>query len=95
MSGFKKCGIYHLNPGEVTDRQLAPSAALCPPQELSSDSTHSDSLPSCASSIDMKSPQDESHLDTMALSSDSDKSVAQSCSVSDSADEWYFGTPKA
>lgn len=83
MSGFKKCGIYPLNPGEVTDRQLASPAALCP-QESSSDSTHSDSSPSCASSTDMKSPQDESHLDTMA--SDSDKSVAQSCSVSDSAD---------
>ena len=25
MSGFKKCGIYPLNAGEVTDRQLAPS----------------------------------------------------------------------
>ena len=25
MSGFKKCGIYPLNPGEVTDRQMAPS----------------------------------------------------------------------
>ena len=26
MAGFRKCGIYPLNPGEVTDRQLAPSA---------------------------------------------------------------------
>ena len=25
MSGFKKCGVYPLNPGEVSDRQLAPS----------------------------------------------------------------------
>ena len=25
MSGFKKCGIYPINPGEVADRQLAPS----------------------------------------------------------------------
>ena len=25
MSGFKKCGIFPLNPGEVTDRQMAPS----------------------------------------------------------------------
>ena len=30
MSGFKKSGVYPLNPGEVTDRQLAPSKALCP-----------------------------------------------------------------
>ena len=25
MTGFKKCGMYPLNPGEVTDRQIAPS----------------------------------------------------------------------
>jgi len=25
MSGFRKCGIYPLNPGAVTDRQLATS----------------------------------------------------------------------
>ena len=25
MSGFRKCGIYPLNPGEISDRQLAPS----------------------------------------------------------------------
>ena len=30
MSGFKKSGVYPLNPGEVTDWQLAPSNALCP-----------------------------------------------------------------
>ena len=31
MSGFKKTGVYPLNPGEVNDRQLAPSKALlCP-----------------------------------------------------------------
>jgi len=29
MAGFKKTGIYPLNPGEVTDRQLAPSKAFC------------------------------------------------------------------
>ena len=28
MSGFKKCGVYPLNPGVVTDRQTAPSKAL-------------------------------------------------------------------
>ena len=27
MEGFRKCGIYPLNPGAVTDRQLAPSHA--------------------------------------------------------------------
>jgi len=31
ISGFKKTGVYPLNPGEVNDRQLAPSKALlCP-----------------------------------------------------------------
>jgi hypothetical protein len=31
MSGFKKCGIYPLNPGEVTDRQIAPSTLYSRP----------------------------------------------------------------
>ena len=25
MSGFRKCGIYPLNPGQIDDRQIAPS----------------------------------------------------------------------
>jgi len=29
MAGFKKTGVYPLNPAEVTDRQLAPSKAVC------------------------------------------------------------------
>ena len=29
MSGFKKCGIYPINPSEITDRQIAPSKAVC------------------------------------------------------------------
>jgi len=28
MSGFKKCGVYPLNPGEITDRQITPSSAV-------------------------------------------------------------------
>ena len=28
LSGFKKCSVYPLNPGEVSDRQLAPSKAV-------------------------------------------------------------------
>ena len=28
LSGFKKTGIYPFNPGEISDRQLAPSSAL-------------------------------------------------------------------
>ena len=30
MGGFKKCGIYPINPSEVSDRQLAPSKAFQP-----------------------------------------------------------------
>ena len=30
MSGFKKCGIYPINPGEVDDRQLVPSKSINP-----------------------------------------------------------------
>ena len=30
MSRFRNCGVYRLNPGEVSDRQLAPSKADCP-----------------------------------------------------------------
>ncbi len=32
MGGFKKCGAYPINPGAVSDRQLAPSKAFCPPK---------------------------------------------------------------
>ena len=43
MSGLKKTGVYPLNPGEVSDCQLAPSKAVCPqPQSCS---TTSDSPP--------------------------------------------------
>ena len=28
MSGFKKCGIFPINPSEITDRQIAPSKAV-------------------------------------------------------------------
>ena len=43
MSGFQKTGVYPLNPGEVSDRQLVPSKALCSlPQSCN---TTSDSPP--------------------------------------------------
>lgn len=28
MSGFRKCGIFPINPGAVDDRQLGPSKAM-------------------------------------------------------------------
>ena len=37
LSGFRKCGIHPLNPGEVSDRQLAPFKAV-QPLESNSDS---------------------------------------------------------
>ena len=33
LSGFKKCGIHPLNPGEVKDGQLAPAKAVRPDQQ--------------------------------------------------------------
>ena len=34
MAGFKKCGIYPFNPGEILDRQVAPSKAVTPPPPI-------------------------------------------------------------
>ena len=34
MAGFKKCGAYPLNPGEVTDRQIAPSNIFCTEKDV-------------------------------------------------------------
>ena len=28
MSGFKKCGVFPINPSEITDQQIAPSKAV-------------------------------------------------------------------
>ena len=40
MGGSKKCGIFPINPGEVSDRQLAPSKAIHPqrPSQVGSES---------------------------------------------------------
>ena len=35
MSGFRMCGIYPLNPGQISDRQLAPSHAFVKPKPAS------------------------------------------------------------
>ena len=37
LSGFKKCGIHPLNPGEICDRQCAPSKAVTPSPNEPSD----------------------------------------------------------
>ena len=53
MSGFKKTGIYPLNPGEVTDRQVAPSALFTtepsPSTPDTSSGTRSDATPYASS----------------------------------------------
>ena len=36
LSGFKKCGIYPINPGEISDRLLAPSKGVRPSTQSSS-----------------------------------------------------------
>ena len=41
MSGFRKTGVYPLNPGQITDRQTAPSKALCASEESSENSSAS------------------------------------------------------
>ena len=45
MSGFKKTGAFPLNPGEVTDRYLAPSHALDSSSASNASSPHDNSLP--------------------------------------------------
>ena len=48
MSGFKKCSIYLINPGQVTDCQLALSKALRS-QQNSAQASHTPSLDSTPS----------------------------------------------
>ncbi len=36
MSGFRKSGIHHLNPGYIHDRAFAPSIATCPSEQSKS-----------------------------------------------------------
>ena len=37
MSGFKKSGVYPLNPGAIDDRELAPSKAFQCPNKTTTD----------------------------------------------------------
>ena len=41
MSGFRKCGIYPLNPGVIDDRQMAPSRAVSIPSDQKQEPTTS------------------------------------------------------
>ena len=54
LSGFKKCGIHPLNPGEVKDRQLAPSKAV---RFKKSESTPQDASKSECTASDASKPK--------------------------------------
>ena len=56
MSGFKKCGIYPLNPGEVKDRQIAPSKAVVLKETISSPPSDQD----CNQSSSVESKKSDS-----------------------------------
>ena len=79
MSGFRKCGIYPLNPGVITDRQTAPSKALCPPQESS---VPLDSPPLQSSSSSKLSPAPGSGITLLSHSSSVASSGSNACSLS-------------
>ena len=60
MAGFKKSGIYPINPGEVTDRQLAPSKVFChPTSEPSMESKEPVAEPTSNPSSPLFSPETE------------------------------------
>ena len=61
MSGFRKCGIYPLNPGVISDRQLAPSKAVKPALPSLTRSTSEGTLSSVSNSTFGSSPQLFSH----------------------------------
>ena len=56
MSGFRKCGIYPLNPGAVKDYETAPSKSLCFPSDSQDQEPDTSTLspetqpPQCSSS---------------------------------------------
>ena len=57
LSGFKKCAIHPLNPGEVKDRQLAPSKAV---RFKQSESTPQDASKSECTASDASKPKSKS-----------------------------------
>lgn len=67
LSGFKKCGVYHLNPGKITDRQLGPSTAFHSPNSISTSSSQSgDSTPPSIASevVSIDTNSDVASIDT-------------------------------
>ena len=66
MSGLKKTGIYPLNPGEVTDRQIAPSALFTtdpsPSTSDTSSGTRSDATPDASSVTRSDATPDTSYV---------------------------------
>lgn len=64
MSGFKKSGIFPLNPGVITDRQLAPSKAVVPPVDASKESDTSTSQTSTSGTSDTSRASDTSSVNS-------------------------------
>ena len=69
MAGFKKCGAYPLNPGEVTDRQIAPSNIFRTEKEVSLSQTKS------TSTEEMKAAANGSDISVTPPSSDDRESL--------------------
>ena len=71
LSGFRKCGIHPLNPGEVSDRQLAPSKAVRSQNDQPSVSSTSTLVPQSDSSLnaspDSQAPWSQSSTDSSSI----------------------------
>ena len=71
LSGFRKCGIHPLNPGEVSDRQLAPSKAVRSQNDQPSVSSTSTLVPQSDSSLnaspDSQAPWSQSSTDSSPI----------------------------
>ena len=71
LSGFRKCGIHSLNPGEVSDRQLAPSKAVRSQNDQPSVSSTSTLVPQSDSSLnalpDSQAPRSQSSTDLSSI----------------------------
>ena len=71
LSGFRKCGIHPLNPGEVSDCQLAPSKAVKSQNDQPSVSSTSTLVPRSDSSLnaspDSQAPRSQSSTDSNSI----------------------------
>ena len=56
LSGFRKCGIYPFNPGQISDRQMAPANGVTPVQTLTPEEA---GTPPDESAVSLFSPEEE------------------------------------